>query len=118
MKYPTLTVIDTKSESEVEISDYLNLSLCAINDHVVKMSIMTKSYFWHFHPNSDEVFLVIEGSLFIDLETHTVELQVGQLFTVPRNVKHRTRPNGERSVNLTFEHKAIETVVCSVQDLL
>lgn len=71
---------------------------------------MTEPFYWHFHPNSDETFWVVEGAIYIDLETHTVELSPGQLFTIPRNVKHRTRPKGERSVNVTFEHHAIQTV--------
>jgi len=39
-----------------------------------------------------------------------VELLVGQLFAIPKNVKHRTRPKGARSANLTFECEALETV--------
>lgn len=110
MKFQPLTVIDINSESKVKTADYFNLSLCLVNDHVIKMSIMTEPFYWHLHPNSDETFLVVEGAIFIDLETHTVQLLPGQLFTIPMNVKHRTRPKGERSVNLTFEHNAIETV--------
>jgi len=110
MKFQPLTVIDIKSEADIKTSDYLNLLLCSINDHVIRMSIMTEPFYWHLHPNSDETFWVIEGSIYIDLETHTVELLPGQLLTIPMNVKHRTRPKGERSVNLTFEHNAIETV--------
>lgn len=113
MRFPPLTVIDTKSESEVNISTYQNFPLCLINDHVVRMSIMTEPFYWHLHPNSDELFLVIEGSIFVDLESHTVELLPGQLFNIPMNVKHRTRPKGDRSVNLTFEHIAIETIKLS-----
>lgn len=113
MKFQPLTVIDIKNESNVKTSDYFNLPLCAINDHVVRISIMTEPFYWHLHSNSDEIFLVIEGSIYIDLETHTVELLPGQLFTIPMNVKHRTRPKGARSVNLTFERAAMETVKLS-----
>jgi mannose-6-phosphate isomerase-like protein (cupin superfamily) len=73
------------------------------------MSVMTEPYFWHFHPNSDESFLVIEGSVFIDLEDRTVELFPNQLFTIPKNVVHRTRPVGNRSVNITFEKSVMIT---------
>jgi mannose-6-phosphate isomerase-like protein (cupin superfamily) len=111
MKYQPLTVIDIKKESAVAFSEYINLPLSLINDHVIRMSIMTKPFYWHFHPNSDEVFLAIEGSILIELETHTVELQPGQIFTVPMNVKHRTRPMGKRSINLTFELDKMETVM-------
>ena len=65
---------------------------------------MTEPYHWHCHPDSDESFLVLEGGLFIDLDDQTVELQAGHMFTVSKGVRHRTRPVGVRSVNLTFEH--------------
>jgi mannose-6-phosphate isomerase-like protein (cupin superfamily) len=64
---------------------------------------MTEPYHWHRHPDSDESFLALEGGLYIDLDDRTVELQPGTMFTVLRGVRHRTRPMGMRSVNLTFE---------------
>src|ERR1700754_2096489 len=100
-----LTVIDIHQQTEISKSPYSNFPLALVNDHVVRLSVMTESYFWHLHPNSDETFLVMEGSIFIDLDTTTIELLTGQLFTVPKNTKHRTRPNGKRSVNLTFESR-------------
>ena len=110
MKFPSLTIIDLKNESTAHTAEYANLPLCLVNDHVVRMSVMTEPFYWHLHPNSDEVFLVVEGGLYFDFETYTVELLVGQLFAIPKNVKHRTRPKGARSANLTFEYGALETV--------
>jgi mannose-6-phosphate isomerase-like protein (cupin superfamily) len=109
MEAPVLTVIDIIQETK-DITTYKNFPLAFVNDHVVRVGIMTESFYWHLHPNSDESFLVMEGSIFIDLEDRTIELLPGQLFTIPKNVKHRTRPNGDRSVNLTFESQDMETV--------
>jgi len=64
---------------------------------------MTEPFAWHRHPDSDETFLAIEGGLFIDFDDGSVQVMPGQLLTVPRGVRHRTRPVGARSVNLTFE---------------
>lgn len=89
---------------------YFNAPLNVVNDHVVRIGIMTEPYFWHYHPDSDEVFLGVEGTLVIELEDKTVELSPGQLFTVPKNVPHRTFPKGERSVNLTIERQGIQTI--------
>jgi mannose-6-phosphate isomerase-like protein (cupin superfamily) len=89
---------------------YHNAPVSGVNDHVIRCSVMTAPFYWHYHPNSDESFLVIEGMLCIDLEGGTIELQPGQLFTVPAGVRHRTRPKGDRSVNLTFERKDMKTV--------
>jgi mannose-6-phosphate isomerase-like protein (cupin superfamily) len=75
---------------------------------------MTEPFYWHYHPNSDETFLVLEGVLCIDLEDRTVELSPGQLITIPANTMHRTRPKHDRSVNVTFERENIQTVKADI----
>jgi mannose-6-phosphate isomerase-like protein (cupin superfamily) len=109
MENQELTIIDIKEITD-KISSPVNLRLAQVNDHVIRVSVMTTPYFWHLHPNSDETFLVLEGSVFIDLEDKTIELFPSQLFTIPKNVKHRTRPNGDRSINLTFESENLTTI--------
>lgn len=110
MSAELLTLVTITDLTRAVTERYANFPLTTVNDHVVKVSVMTETYDWHFHPNSDETFLGVEGVLLIDLETETIELQPGQLFTVPKNVKHQTRPKAERSVNLTVECSQIETV--------
>ena len=105
-----LTIFDIGERSRAVTAQYANFSLATVNDHVIKVSVMAQPYHWHYHPNSDETFMVIEGVLLIDLEMETIELFPGQLLTIPKNIIHRTRPQGERSVNLTFESDQIETV--------
>jgi len=104
-----LTLIDLQEQMQ-GITKYTNVPLALINDHVVRISVMTEPFIWHYHPNSDEIFLGVEDFLYIDLEDRTIELGPGQLFTIPANVKHRTRPKNNRSVNLTFELAGMETV--------
>jgi len=96
------SVIDLASEA-AKAKGYDNHSIATVNDHEVRISTMTEDYHWHCHPDSDESFLAIEGGLFIDFDDRTVELRPGQMITVNRGVRHRTRPVGARSVNLTFE---------------
>jgi len=88
---------------------YFNGVLTTVNDHVVRVGIMTEPYFWHRHPESDETFLVIDGSLGIEFEDHEVVLTMGEMMTVPRGMIHKTRPIGGRSVNLTVEYAALTT---------
>ena len=102
-------VITLMAESSAHFG-YDNHPIAKINDHVVRIATMTEPYHWHFHPNSDETFLVIEGMLSIEFETGSLELNPGQLLTIPRGVRHRTRPVGVRSVNLTFESAQAETI--------
>jgi mannose-6-phosphate isomerase-like protein (cupin superfamily) len=102
-------VITLKAESSTHFG-YDNHPITTTNDHVIRIATMTEPYHWHFHPNSDETFLVIEGRLSIEFESGSLELDPGQLLTIPRGVRHRTRPVGARSVNLTLELAQSETV--------
>jgi mannose-6-phosphate isomerase-like protein (cupin superfamily) len=91
---------------------YSNKVLTSVNDHDVHVSVMDAPFFWHFHPDSDETFFVVEGALTIEFEDGSIDLQAGQLLTVPAGTRHRTRPVGARSVNLTVEKKDATTVQC------
>lgn len=105
-------VVSLGSESSSE-AGYDNHPIAKINDHVVRISVMTQPYHWHLHPNSDETFLVVEGRLKIEFEDGVLELGPGQLVTVPRGLRHRTSPVGDRSVNITFEAANAETIAVS-----
>jgi mannose-6-phosphate isomerase-like protein (cupin superfamily) len=109
MSISSSDIVDFNELSRKITDGYKNFPVAQVNDHVVRMSVMTEDFYWHYHPNSDETFIVVEGTLLLDLETGTMELTQGQMITVPKNVVHRTRPKEARSVNLTFELAAMET---------
>ncbi|WP_100522912.1 cupin domain-containing protein [Mycobacteroides abscessus] len=44
---------------------------------------------WHTHDDQDETFLVIDGTLTIELGHRDVVLVAGDLFVVPRGTEHR-----------------------------
>ena len=44
---------------------YHNRRLTAVNDHEIRMSVMSHGYPWHHHPDSDETFVTVEGELII-----------------------------------------------------
>ena len=101
--------IVTLSTESATAESYDNHPIAQVNDHEVRISTMTEAYGWHCHPDSDEAFLALEGGLLLEFDDHTIELLPGQMITVPRGVRHRTRPLGGRSVNLTFERAAAGT---------
>src|SRR5262245_55589145 len=105
-----ISPIDPLALSQLVQEPYRNVSLAEINDHEIRMSVMTEQFRWHRHPDSAETFLGIDGGLVIEFEDREVTVLPGQLVTVPAGTLHRTRPAGSRSVNLTFERKDAETV--------
>ncbi len=62
-----------------------------INDYDVKVANVAGEFREHVHEDTDELFLVIAGRLFLELPDRTVILEPMDLFTVPRGVKHRPR---------------------------
>lgn len=103
---PAIVTLATETSASAE---YDNHAVAKVNDHVVRISRMTQPYHWHSHPNSDETFLVVEGGLVIEFEHGKIQLAPGQMATVSRGVRHRTRPLGASSVNLIFEAADAQT---------
>ena len=102
-------VLDPLALSRAITAPYDNRPITQVNDHEVRMGVMTEPYGWHRHPDSDETFLTIDGDLIIEFEEGPIHLAPGQMLTVPRGKLHRTRPAGARSVNLTFEKTGAAT---------
>ncbi len=81
-----------------------------VNDSCLRLAVFDGEYRWHYHPKSDELFIVIEGCLAIDFKGgRELRLLSCQSVTIPAMTVHRTRAIG-RTVNLCFEELAAETV--------
>jgi mannose-6-phosphate isomerase-like protein (cupin superfamily) len=110
MTEETKAVIDPLALSREVHEPFRNVSLGPVNDHEIRMSVMTEQFRWHRHPDSDETFYGVDGELIIEFPDREVVVRPGQFVTVPAGTLHRTRPAGARSVNLTFERRGAETV--------
>ena len=105
-----LNFVDLMQRARDLSGKYENVVIARINDHVIRMSLMTEPYFWHYHPNSDETFIGLEGVVILEVADQRVELGPGRMFTVPKGMKHRTAPASSRSINLTIERADITTL--------
>ena len=65
-----------------------------LNDHQVKVVKFQGDFVWHHHENEDELFLVMKGRMTMGLRTGDIELSEGEMFIVPKGVRHR--PSAER----------------------
>lgn len=59
-----------------------------VNDTYVKVAKLMGSLAWHSHEDEDELFLVLKGRLRIELEGGKVELGEGDMYVVPKGVRH------------------------------
>ena len=73
-----------------------------LNGQQVKLAKLEGEFVWHSHASEDELFLVLDGTLRMELRDGTIELAPGEMLVVPRGVEHR--PVAEREVHvLLFE---------------
>ena len=59
-----------------------------LDESYLKVAKVLGTFGWHSHDGEDELFLILDGHLRIELETGVVELDRGELFVVPRGVRH------------------------------
>jgi mannose-6-phosphate isomerase-like protein (cupin superfamily) len=59
-----------------------------VDDAYVKVAKVQGSLAWHSHDDEDELFLVLKGRLRIEMEEGPVELDEGEMFVVPKGVRH------------------------------
>ena len=110
VRYPALQVVDLAAEGMAVTEPYRNMVINRVNDSCMRLAVFDEIYRWHYHPTSDELFVVVSGCLAIDLaDNRQLRLQPWQCVTIPAMTRHRTRALG-RTVNLTFEKLGAETV--------
>jgi len=109
-RHPPLVVVDIRAEQAAVTEPYRNQVLVDVNDDCMRLAVFEGEYRWHRHPDSDELFLVVAGTLQIDLEDgRRLELGQWQSVVIPAGTLHRTRAIG-RTVNLTCEKIRARTV--------
>jgi mannose-6-phosphate isomerase-like protein (cupin superfamily) len=64
-------------------------TVAVMNDYDVRVVRTHGEFTWHSHPETDELFLVLSGSLTIRLDDGEVVLGPGQLHVVPKGVRHQ-----------------------------
>ncbi|KKX34334.1 cupin domain-containing protein [Rhizobium sp. LC145] len=69
-----------------------------MNDYQFKLVRIQGDFIWHDHPDTDETFIVLEGTLRIDFRDGSVHVGPGEMFVVPKGVQHK--PFAEKEVRM------------------
>lgn len=109
-QFGSLEIVDVQALQASVTVPYKNQVLLNVNGEYLRMAVFEEQYRWHYHPDTDELFLVVAGELHIEFEDQAEALlEPWQCLVVPAGVVHRTRAVG-RTVNLTVEKQGAQAV--------
>ncbi|MGO9560233.1 MAG: cupin domain-containing protein [Acidimicrobiales bacterium] len=84
-------------------------TIAVVNDYDVRVVKVQGEFTRHSHPDTDEFFLVLSGSLTIRTDSGDVHLEVGDTFVVPRGVPHQPQAELETTVLLLEPSVTVNT---------
>jgi mannose-6-phosphate isomerase-like protein (cupin superfamily) len=80
-----------------------------VDDAFVKVAKVKGSLTWHAHDDEDELFFVLKGRLRIEMEEGNVELGEGDMFVVPKRVRHNPVADDECHLMLIERKTTLHT---------
>ena len=70
-------------------------TVATYNNNDIMVAKLEGPFHWHKHDETDDFFLVLKGTLDIELRARTVTLNAGEVFVVPKGIEHRPVARGE-----------------------
>ena len=86
---PNANQVSTPREIAASLTEFWSPRVVAeVDDAYIKVAKVHGSLAWHSHDDEDELFMVLKGRLRIEMEAGPVELGEGEMFVVPKGVRH------------------------------
>ncbi|WP_163339041.1 cupin domain-containing protein [Desulfopila sp. IMCC35008] len=63
--------------------------IAEMNDYQFKLVKIEGDFTWHDHKGTDEVFMVLSGSMEIEFRDGSVQLTEGEMFVVKKGLEHK-----------------------------
>ncbi len=86
MKYSPININEKFSKFDAQWQPKV---ISEMNDYQFKIVRIKGEFVWHDHPDTDEVFIVIEGTLDLEFRKGKVTLNTGEMYVVPKGAEHR-----------------------------
>ena len=80
-----------------------------MNDYQFKLVKIENDFTWHKHDDTDEVFIVLEGQIFIEFEDEIIEINEGEMLVVPAGIKHKPFAEREAKIMLVEPSGVVNT---------
>jgi len=79
--------------------DYAVRLVAKMNNYDFKIVKFKGDFIWHNHPETDETFIVLEGTLAMNFRDRKVEVCPGEMIVIPKGVEHKpSSENGYKAL--------------------
>ena len=79
--------------------DYAVRLVAKMNNYDFKIVKFKGDFIWHSHPETDETFIILEGTLVMNFRDRKVEVRAGEMIVIPKGVEHKPfSENGYRAI--------------------
>jgi mannose-6-phosphate isomerase-like protein (cupin superfamily) len=69
--------------------DYAVRLVAKMNNYDFKIVKFKGDFIWHSHPETDETFIIMEGTLVMNFRDRKVEIRPGEMIVIPKGVEHK-----------------------------
>ncbi|MDH3691693.1 MAG: cupin domain-containing protein [Gammaproteobacteria bacterium] len=83
--------------------------IAEMNDYQFKLVKVQGEFVWHDHPDTDEVFIVIDGILDIEFRDGKVTLKPGEMFVIQKGLEHKPVAQSECKIMLVEPKGVVNT---------
>ena len=109
MKTPVMNKINLKKKLS-KFSNYWSPRVIAeMNDYQFKLVKIKGEFVWHSHQDTDEVFIVLNGSMNIEFKDKTISLSKGEMFVVEKGVEHKPYSEDECEIMIVEPKGVVNT---------
>lgn len=99
--------LEKKAKMIKELNKYKLIA--ELNNYQFKLIRAKREFIWHSHPETDEIFFVVEGRMQLAFRDKIFDLEKGELIVVPKGIEHKPICNEECTVMLIEPEGTLNT---------
>ncbi len=89
MSKMVINVIDFQEKLGLFTDQWSPKIIAQMNDYHFKLAKIEGEFVWHSHPETDEVFIVVDGEFEMQMRDASLLLKAGEMCVIPKGVEHR-----------------------------
>ncbi|HQA93801.1 MAG TPA: cupin domain-containing protein [Bacteroidales bacterium] len=104
-----IRVVNLQEKAELIKGLHQYKLIAELNNYQLKLVKAKREFIWHSHPETDELFFVVEGEMKLAFRDRVFDLKEGELIVVPRGIEHKPICETECTVMLIEPRDTLNT---------